>query len=191
MFQGLQLPSGFRPAPWHLLSFVKGNTIVLKLLFIYNYFFRVYSEIKNSMPVVEVAPVTVDVPTNEAVAVAEEAKPEAKAETTDDMEVIAAEQETVANTVPYGVSPVHYYAPAQGYYQTPVTPAVVQAPAHAPVSYYAPYYGYQAAVAPYTAPVTYQTAPVASAPVAAAPVAVAPVAVPTPQHSQFHAQVSF
>ena len=149
------------------------------------------------MPVVEVAPVTVDVPTNKVVEVAEEAKPyvaeitdDAEYET-DDMEVIAAEQETVANTVPYGVSPVHYYAPAQGYYQTPVTPAVVQAPAHIPVSYYAPYYGYQAAVAPYTAPVTYQTAPVASAPVAAAPVAVAPVAVPTPQHSQFHAQVSF
>merc|ERR1711988_1029155 len=66
---------------------------------------KVYSEIKNSMPVVEVAPVTVDVPTNKVVAVAEEAKPYVAETTdaeygTDDMEVIAAEKETVANTVP-------------------------------------------------------------------------------------------
>ena len=84
----------------------------------------------------------------------------------DDIEVISEEQESVANTVPLALSPAYYYAPHQGYYQPPVTPAVVQAPVQAPVAYYAPHHGY--------------TAPVVTP-------EVTPVAAPT--HSQFHAQV--
>merc|ERR1712172_124669 len=100
-------------------------------------------------------------------------------DSTDDMEVIA----PVANTVPYVAAPVvntvpyvpyaspyaYGYAPHQGYYQAPATPAYVHAaPVHQPTNYYAPGY-YQAPVAPVVAP--------------------APVAAVTPaQSSQFHAQ---
>jgi len=149
---------------------------------------KIYSEIKNSMPDYEVAPVTIDEVDVPVVAVAAEPEPYVAEKTnveydTDDMEVIAAEPETVAKTVPYAATPVHYYAPAQGYYQAPVAPQVVQAPA--PVAYYAPYHGYQPALAPHTVPATYQGPDLIAAP---APAAVAPVAVPTPEHSQFHAQ---
>ena len=101
-------------------------------------------------------------------------------DSTDDMEVIAP---VVANTVPYVAAPVvntvpyvpyaspyaYGYAPHQGYYQAPATPAYVHAaPVHQPTNYYAPGY-YQAPVAPVVAP--------------------APVAAVTPaQSSQFHAQ---
>ena len=104
-------------------------------------------------------------------------------DSTDDMEVIAPVDETVANTVPYVAAPVvntvpyvpyaspyaYGYAPHQGYYQAPATPAYVHAaPVHQPTNYYAPGY-YQAPVAPVVAP--------------------APVAAVTPsQSSQFHAQ---
>ena len=144
------------------------------------------------MPDYEMAPVTIDEVDVPNVAVAAESEPYVAETTnveydTDDMEVIAAEPETVANTVPYAATPVHYYAPAQGYYQAPVTPQVVQTPAHTPVAYYAPYHGYQPALAPYTVPVTYQDPEDGGARTdLAAPAAVAPVAVPTPQHSQFH-----
>ena len=104
------------------------------------------------------------------VAIAEDPTPkeyqEYEDETTDDIEVVAAKEETVANTVPYA-------AVASAFVPTPI----VQTPvAHAPVAYYAPYHGYQPATA--SVPVTYQTAPVA-----------APVSAPAPAHSQFHAQV--
>ena len=90
----------------------------------------------------------------------------------DDMEVVAAQPAPVVNTVPYVpyASPYAYgYAPHQGYYQAPATPAYVHnAPVHQPTNYYAPGY-YQAPVAPVLAP--------------------APVAAVTPaQSSQFHAQ---
>ena len=64
---------------------------------------------------------------------------------------------------------VYGYAPHQGYYQAPATPAYVHAaPVHQPTNYYAPGY-YQAPIAPVVAP--------------------APVAAVTPaQSSQFHAQ---
>merc|ERR1712156_1046391 len=102
-----------------------------------------------------------------------------EAEEHDDMEVISGEQESVANSVPYVAAPVHYYAPQQGYYQPPVTPAVVQAPVHAP-AYYAPYHGY-VQPAPASVPMGYQTAPAAVVP--------APVAAPVPGGAtQFHAQ---
>merc|ERR1711881_219528 len=107
---------------------------------------KIFSEIKNSMPEVEVAPVTndeLDLPPLLKKASDElDLRTVAIPETTDDIEVIGAEQETVANTVPFGVTPVHYYAPQQGYYHVPATPAVVQAPAQTPVAYYAPYHGY-------------------------------------------------
>ena len=115
-------------------------------------------------------------------------------DSTDDMEVIAPVEETVANTVPYVAAPVvptaythqapapyapyaYGYAPHQGYYQAPVAPVVQHTPAHAPVSYYAPTHAYYQAAVPVTAP-------------EATVVPVAPAA-PAPQHSQFHAQVSF
>merc|ERR1712051_1006959 len=104
-------------------------------------------------------------------------------DSTDDMEVIAPVDETVANTNPYVAAPAvntvpyvpyaspyaYGYAPHQGYYQAPATPAYVHAaPVHQPTNYYAPGY-YQAPVAPVVAP--------------------APVAAVTPaQSSQFHAQ---
>ena len=100
----------------------------------------------------------------------------------DDMEVVAAEPETVIPEI----APFQYYAPQQGYQQVPVAPAVVQAPAPSPVAYYAPYDGYGTVNVPQSVPVTYQTASV----VAPAPV-VAPVVAPAPSHSQFHAQVIF
>ena len=86
-----------------------------------------------------------------------------------DMEVVAAQPAPVVNTAPYVpyASPYAYgYAPHQGYYQAPATPAYIHAaPVHQPTNYYAPGY-YQA---PFVAP--------------------APVAVVTPaQSSQFHAQ---
>merc|ERR1712110_154706 len=58
----------------------------------------------------------------------------------------------------------YHYAPQQGYYQAPYTPAVVQAPVHPQTAYYAQHHGY------------YQTP--------------APIAVPVaaPANSQFHAQ---
>merc|ERR1712172_475518 len=94
------------------------------------------------------------------------------AEEQDDMEVVGAQPAPVVNTVPYVpyASPYAYgYAPHQGYYQAPATPAYVHAaPVHQPTNYYAPGY-YQAPVAPVVAP--------------------APVAAVTPtQSSQFHAQ---
>ena len=115
-------------------------------------------------------------------------------DSTDDMEVIAPVEETVANTVPYVAAPVvptaythqapvpyapyaYGYAPHQGYYQAPVAPVVQHTPVHAPVSYYAPTHAYYQAAVPVTAP-------------EATVVPVAPAA-PAPQHSQFHAQVSF
>merc|ERR1719362_1942406 len=84
-------------------------------------------------------------------------------DSSDDMEVIAP---VVANTVPYVAAPVvntvpyvpyaspyaYGYAPHQGYYQAPATPAYVHAaPVHQPTNYYAPGY-YQAPVAPVVAP---------------------------------------
>ena len=96
----------------------------------------------------------------------------------DDMEVIGETKESIINTPTYDGTPLHYYAPQQGYYQPPVTPAVVQTPVQAPVAYYAPYHGYQPLAEPNIVPVTYQTAPVA------------PVSAPVSGHSQFHAQVN-
>ena len=114
-------------------------------------------------------------------------------DSTDDMEVIAPVEETIANTIPYVAAPVvptaythqapapyapyaYGYAPHQGYYQAPVAPVVQHTPVHAPVSYYAPTHAYYQAAVPVTAP-------------EATVVPVAPAA-PAPQHSQFHAQVS-
>ena len=114
------------------------------------------------------------------------------ADVQDDIEVVGAEPAPIVNTVvptvythqaPASYSPYAYgYAPHQGYYQAPATPAYIHAaPVHQPTNYYAPGY-YQAPVADYYAPGYYQ-APVA-------PVVVpAPVATVTPaQSSQFHAQ---
>jgi len=123
-------------------------------------------------------------------------KAEDEAVETDDMEVIAAKEETPAPVVapaPYVASPAtvpytpyaYAYAPHQGYYQAPVAP-VVQTPVQAPVAYYAPTHAYTQAAVPVAAPeatvvpVTYQTAPAA-----------VPVSVPATQHSQFHAQDDF
>merc|ERR1712008_400543 len=114
------------------------------------------------------------------------------ADVLDNIEVVGAEPAPIVNTVvptvythqaPASYSPYAYgYAPHQGYYQAPATPAYIHAaPVHQPTNYYAPGY-YQAPVADYYAPGYYQ-APVA-------PVVVpAPVATVTPaQSSQFHAQ---
>ena len=96
----------------------------------------------------------------------------------DDMEVVAAKETPVVSTVPYAINPVYqYYAPQQGYYQTPVAPVAVQAPVQQPLAYYAPTHAYHQAAVPVAAP-------------QAAVVPVAPVA-PAVTHSQFHAQVSF
>merc|ERR1711934_466874 len=71
-------------------------------------------------------------------------------DSTDDMEVIAPVEESVANTLPYVAAPVvpttythqapapyapyaYGYAPHQGYYQAPVAPVVQHTPVHAPV----------------------------------------------------------
>ena len=94
----------------------------------------------------------------------------------DDMEVVAAQETPVV--APYATNPVYqYYAPQQGYYQTPVAPVAVQAPVQQPLAYYAPTHAYHQAAVPVAAP-------------QATVVPVAPAA-PAPSHSQFHAQVSF
>merc|ERR1712024_288552 len=50
---------------------------------------------------------------------------------TDDMEVVAAKEIPLVGPTPYVINPYAYhYAPQQGYYQAPYTPAVVQAPVH-------------------------------------------------------------
>ena len=153
--------------------YVKSNLLYVKI-------YRVYSDIKNSLPIVEETEVPTPVKVAPAPAPAPYVAPapaveEPAVEDNDDIAVVGEEEEAVPNVaVPYGITPVHYYAPQQGYYQPPVTPAVVQAPVQAPVAYYAPYHGYQ----PATVPVTYQAAPAA---------VTVPQAVPT--HSQFHAQV--
>jgi uncharacterized protein affecting Mg2+/Co2+ transport len=78
----------------------------------------------------------------------------------------------------YVTNPVYqHYAPAQGYYQTPVAPVAVQAPVPQNVAYYAPTHGYYQAAVPVAAP-------------QATVVPVAPAA-PAPTHSQFHAQDEF
>merc|ERR1719382_703446 len=75
------------------------------------------------------------------------------AEEQDDMEVVGDQPAPVVNTVPYVpyASPYAYgYAPHQGYYQAPATPAYVHAaPVHQPTNYYAPGY-YPAPVAAVT-----------------------------------------
>merc|ERR1711956_172336 len=113
------------------------------------------------------------------------------ADVQDDIEVVGAEPAPIVTTVvptvythqaPASYSPYAYgYAPHQGYYQAPATPAYIHAaPVHQPTNYYAPGY-YQAPVADYYAPGYYQ-APVA-------PVVTVPVDTVTPaQSSQFHAQ---
>merc|ERR1711936_488158 len=90
-------------------------------------------------------------------------------------EVVAAKETPVVSTVPYAINPVYqYYAPQQGYYQTPVAPVAVQAPVQQPLAYYAPTHAYHQAAVPVAAP-------------QATVVPVAPAA-PAPSHSQFHAQ---
>merc|ERR1711935_633743 len=92
----------------------------------------------------------------------------------DDMEVVAAQETPLVGPTPYAINPYAYhYAPQQGYYQAPYTPAVVQAPVHPQTAYYAQHHGY------------YQVGPALVA--APAPIA-APVAAPVPANSQFHAQ---
>merc|ERR1719361_1023685 len=106
------------------------------------------------------------------------------------MVVVAAKEETVAETIPYAAVASAFVPGVQApiaqtpYVQTPVvqTPyvqtPVVQTPyvqahvAHTPVAYYAPYYGYQAGLPG----ATYEVAPVV------------PVAASAPTHSQFHGQ---
>ena len=96
----------------------------------------------------------------------------------DDIDVVAAQKTPVVGTVPYVTSPVYqYYAPQQGYYQTPVAPVPVQTPVQQPIAYYAPTHAYHQAAVPVSTP-------------AATVVPVAPVA-SAATHSQFHAQVSF
>merc|ERR1712241_260982 len=91
----------------------------------------------------------------------------------DDMEVVAAQEKPAV--APYATNPVYqYYAPQQGYYQTPVAPVAVQAPVQQPLAYYAPTHAYHQAAVPVAAP-------------QATVVPVAPAA-PAPSHSQFHAQ---
>ena len=90
--------------------------------------------------------------------------------------VVAAQETPVV--APYATNPVYqYYAPQQGYYQTPVAPVAVQAPVQQPLAYYAPTHAYHQAAVPVSAP-------------QATVVPVAPAA-PAPSHSQFHAQVSW
>jgi hypothetical protein len=150
----------------------------------------------NAVPAAWLRTESLDLGTFDVIAVsksAEEKTVEVEYDT-DDMEVIAPVEETVANTVPYVAAPVvptaythqapapyapyaYGYAPHQGYYQAPVAPVVQHTPVHAPVSYYAPTHAYYQAAVPVTAP-------------EATVVPVAPAA-PAPQHSQFHAQESF
>merc|ERR1711988_1616428 len=66
-----------------------------------------------------------------------------------------------APVIPYA----YQYAPQQGYYQAPYTPAVVHTPVQPQTTYYAQQHGY------------YQAAPV-----------VAPAPIAAPANSQFHAQ---
>ena len=95
----------------------------------------------------------------------------------DDMEVVAAQETPLVGPAPYAINPVYqYYAPQQGYYQTPVAPVAVQTPVHHNVAYYAPTHAYHQAAVPVAAP-------------QATVVPIAPVA-PAVSHSQFHAQVS-
>merc|ERR1719361_2505506 len=99
------------------------------------------------------------------------------------MVVVAAKEETVAETIPYAAVASAFVPGVQAptaqtpYVQTPVvqTPYVQPHVAHTPVAYYAPYHGYQAGLPG----ATYEVAPVAP---------VAPVAAPAPTHSQFHGQ---
>merc|ERR1719361_1549224 len=96
------------------------------------------------------------------------------------MVVVAAKEETVAETIPYAAVASAFVPGVQApiaqtpYVQTPVvqTPYVQAHVAHTPVAYYAPYYGYQAGLPG----ATYEVAPVV------------PVAASAPTHSQFHGQ---